>query len=437
MKQPGQGLFGANSRLSRGLSIEIIGLLILCGLFPFWEISRAIYVLFALSALAFMIRCKPALSRDQRLFAYPIYLFITVAIIALANQGFPDRGMNILTSRYLLLLAAVPLVGIYVSWFDVRSNVYLKFALTAVLLGSLALIDILVLDQSRADAGNNAVVFGFVSVSITSVVVASYRTFSARKYGSLAYVVAIVFGVCATLLSGSRGSWIAALAVIVIAVNFYFDRYALGKRLLISGLVILCVGLIGLSVPPVQKRLDNMITIVSPYFTDENQGAFNSASYRIESWRAAWTIGMEHPFLGIGPGNLLDELDAYAERNPDKRGLEKMKHAHNQYMQTFAIAGFAGLAALMIMLAVHGWLFAKYLAKRYPSEVRSLALAGLLLVVVYALHGITAVPFERKKHLLLYGFATASLWGYIQGALAQLREQGGSQVDQGSTSRVN
>ena len=105
------------------------------------------------------------------------------------------------------------------------------------------------------------------------------------------------------------------------------------------------------------------------------------------------------------------------KENPHLEGLQTMKHAHNQYMQTFATSGLTGLLALLAIFICHGWLFAKHMAARYPQEIRDLAFAGVLLVIVYAILSITGVPFDRKKHILLYGFSSASLWGGIMGAL--------------------
>ena len=67
------------SRLSQRLITETGGLLILCGLFPFWETSRAIHVVTALFALIYLLKVKPGLYRDQKLFAFPIYLFIAAS----------------------------------------------------------------------------------------------------------------------------------------------------------------------------------------------------------------------------------------------------------------------------------------------------------------------------------------------------------------------
>jgi len=405
------------NRLTPEALVNAIGLLILCGLFLFWDISRALYVLMALWAMVYLIRFRPVLPRDQLLFSLPIFGFILAHFISLWYHGFPDRGMNMLTSGYFLLLLAVPLVSLFYCQFNPGRNVWMKFLLANILLGAIALIDIFVLDKARANAGNNAVVFGFISVVISSVVIASYRLQRQQKYGAWWYVSALVLGLIAILLSGSRGSWIAALAVAFIATIIFLDRYPLAKRVPIAVIMICCIALLSLSLPQVQKRINHMVEIVAPYITGEQQGPLNSFSYRIEAWKAAAQMGSENPLLGIGPGHFRQALKAYVQQNPELDRLQIMKHAHNQYMQTFATGGVVGLVALLVLLGSHLWLFARYLVGTYPLEVRSFAIAGFLLVIAYALLCITAVPFERKKLILLYGFSSAMLWSCLLGAL--------------------
>ena len=84
-----------------------------------------------------------------------------------------------------------------------------------------------------------------------------------------------------------------------------------------------------------------------------------------------------------------------------------------------------GLIALLALLGSHAWLFARYLRANYPEQVRSLAFTGLLLVVAYSIMSITAVPFERKKLILLYGFCSASLWACLMANLRQRRQRNG------------
>jgi O-antigen ligase len=396
-----------------------VSIFILSTTFLWWDASRAVYVLLSLAALGFLIRYRPQLPRDHRFYAWPIIAYFAATFIAVAYDGFSGSGMNRLTSRFLLLLIAIPLVSVFYTCFDPARNQWTKFVMGCLVMGMLALVDVLVLNEYRAGGGHNQVVFGFSAAAMTSIVIASYHRFKKTRFGTLVFVVALLMGFCAMFLSGTRSSWIAMIAVVFIAMIFYLDRYSLPKRMLVALALIGCVAAGGMSVPLVKERIDEMVVLVTPYVKGEEQTKFNSLRHRVEAWRAAWNMGMTDRVFGVGPGNWKKSLLAYVGQRPHLARLEGINHAHNQFMHTFFISGFVGLISLLVLLSCHCWVFARYLHKRYSTEVRSLALAGFLLVVAYIIHSIPEVPFNGKQYLMMYAFSTASIWGCLLGALRQ------------------
>jgi O-antigen ligase len=151
----------------------------------------------------------------------------------------------------------------------------------------------------------------------------------------------------------------------------------------------------------------------------EEQTRFNNLRYRVEAWKLGWHVGLENKIFGFGPGNTKRAIKAYVQQNPHLKGLEKLNHVHNQFMQTFAMTGLIGLISFLALVICHLWIFIKYLRKGYSLEVRCLALAGLLLLVSYLLKSIPGVPFYGKQYLMMYGFASATIWGCLLGALRE------------------
>lgn len=397
--------------------LQAASVFILATLFLAWDASRVVYVLLSLFALVYLIRFRPRLPRDQRLYSWPILVFVGATFVSLMYHGFPDSGVNILVSRYFLLLLAIPLVSLFFAGFDSGRNPWTGFIIANLVLAILAMVDILLRDVYLASAGHNSAVFGAVTLAMTSCLLASYHWLRKMKYGTVYYLLGILSGACAMLLSGNRSSWIVALVIIFIAIIFYLDRFKLWKRVVISIIVICCITLLSLSVPLVQKRAEVIGDMVAPYLKGEHQTEYNSLRYRVEAWKVAWNLGMTNKAFGIGPGDLKKSLKAYVKERGDLTALAHLNHAHNQYMQTLAISGMTGLVALVVLIISHLWLFSKYLKKQYSVEVRSFAFAGFLLVIVYLIYGVPAVPFYSKQLLMMYGFASASLWGCLLGAL--------------------
>lgn len=402
------------NRLDRDSVIEACSVLIICAPFLFWHLGRAVYVILALYALMLVLRRKtPGLPREQWLFSLPIAAFLIAEAVSLWYHGWPDRGVNILISRYFLLLLSIPLVSLFVLQLSPGKSVWFRFYLAASAIGILALFDILVRQAKRADAGDSAVIFGFVALALTGVVIGSILEMKTRKHGLRWFSLAFVLGLLAVLLSGSRGAWLALVLMLAVAAPFIFARVSWSKRLVTILAIAAILVLTSWSVPTVQKRFDRFIDMVTPYFDGSQPVKLNSVSMRTETWKVGWQLARENPLLGIGPGHFRKRFIAYVETHPEFEGIIEIRHAHNQYIQTLVTSGLIGLAALLAMLVSHLALFSRYLAMRYPAEVRACALAGVLLVVGYVVMSLTGVPFERKKLILVYGFSVASLWSCI------------------------
>ena len=64
---------------------------------------------------------------------------------------------------------------------------------------------------------------------------------------------------------------------------------------------------------------------------------------RMAHWQAGWAMALDHPLVGVGPGN-------YEAAYPDYyvgSWREPLGHAHNYYVNTFAEQGIVGLLTLV------------------------------------------------------------------------------------------
>jgi O-antigen ligase len=68
---------------------------------------------------------------------------------------------------------------------------------------------------------------------------------------------------------------------------------------------------------------------------------------RMAHWQAGWAMAMDHPLVGVGPGN----YEAVYPRYYLGDWLEPLGHAHNYYINTFAETGIIGLVAFLGFIA--------------------------------------------------------------------------------------
>ena len=408
--------------------LNALAIFILATIFLSWDASRGVYVLLSLAALVILIKLRPPMPRDFWLYAWPIIAYVGAAILSVFFNEVTDSAINRIVSRFFLLLLAVPLAGLFCLGYDPKRNIWIGFAIGCIVLGLIAFVETLILDVARARGGYNAAVFGSIALAMTSIVIASYHRLSRMKFGKSLFAGAILMGVCAMLLSGTRTSWIAGIAVLILAMNFYLDRYSLFRRALITLGLIVVIGLAGSTLPIAQKRIEYMIDYITPYVTDAEQPPLNSLSMRVELWKAGWQMGMQDKLFGYGPGITKRKIKNHVKQNPHLRVLMNLSHLHNQFVQSFAMTGLVGLLSLLALFCCHFYLCIKYLGKRYIREVRCLALAGLLLLVIYLIKSIPGVPFFGKYYLMMYGLTSAIIFGSLFGAL---RESPGASATDG------
>lgn len=163
----------------------------------------------------------------------------------------------------------------------------------------------------------------------------------------LAATLVIAAALAATL---SRGAWIGvALGLALMALVW---SRATRRALIGAGLGALLV--IGLAVagviPPIASE---RITILFEYFTPfdvrsvEPDPTNFSLVERMAHWQAGLEMGLDHPVVGVGPGNYEEAYPSYFI----EPWAEPLGHAHNYYVNIFAEMGVVGLAAFLAFIA--------------------------------------------------------------------------------------
>ena len=95
-----------------------------------------------------------------------------------------------------------------------------------------------------------------------------------------------------------------------------------------------------------------VLYVFGAFFDFNSAAALANVSGRIELWRGAWAIVIEHLFLGIGPGAFGTEFTGY------QTGAVFSRYAHNTYLQVAAEQGFVGLMTFLLVIGVimtHAW----------------------------------------------------------------------------------
>jgi hypothetical protein len=222
----------------------------------------------------------------------------------------------------------------------------------------------------------------------------------------LAAAAATALMMTAVALTYSRGAFLA-IAILVLFLLIW--RYIKPGRLALAGLVL--VAIVAVTAPGVLARVGS-IGGVGTLGKQNTKVADGAISGRATEMLAALAVFLDHPFLGVGPGQyvpfysekyqLLDELSF--------RRLPRPREAHNLYVSIGAETGSAGL---LVFFFIVGTLFVglrwtrKFWLRR--SRRRSdLAVAFSLSLVAYLGTGMFLhLSFERYLWFLVAATSAA------------------------------
>jgi O-antigen ligase len=158
---------------------------------------------------------------------------------------------------------------------------------------------------------------------------------ASERLGWFAAAAAICGGI---VLTGSRGALLAAFLVALVWALLAGGRWA--KAVLFAPVA----GALALFVPGVGSRLATLSLLGT---SDGLEVVDPSLEGRLAAQRVASEVLVDHPVLGVGPGNFLAVTQAYLGR----LGLDTLPLApHNQYLEAAAEGGLLGLTAWLLLL---------------------------------------------------------------------------------------
>ena len=232
-----------------------------------------------------------------------------------------------------------------------------------------------------------------------------------RFWGERRRVLRAAAGVCTLLiisgilLTFSRG---AAVALAGLFLTMAALRYIRVRDLVVVGLTITI--LIGVVAPQAIIRLDSLAGVVALLSSDESN-ADGAIVGRATSNLAALNAFLDHPVVGVGPGQYFRRFSQEYGNDLGLRHFVSQRRAHNLYFETAADLGFIGLSAFLAVIGatlLPLWRLRRRLRATRP-ELANLAASFFLSVVAYLYTGVFLhLSYERYFWLLLALAAVAA-----------------------------
>ena len=153
------------------------------------------------------------------------------------------------------------------------------------------------------------------------------------------------------LVSFSRGAWLGlAISVGVMLLAWSPRARRLVPPFVVVLLVVIVLGMFNALPPVIANRIQSVtdnfgvFDVRAVTLTSDNFAVVE----RMAHWQAGWAIFVDHPILGVGPGNYPAVYPNYYIPPWEA----PLGHAHNYYLNMAAEAGVFGLVALLLVLFI-------------------------------------------------------------------------------------
>ena len=257
---------------------------------------------------------------------------------------------------------------------------------------------------SRADghAPLHAILYGNLSLlaGLCCLVGLVWAASQPHRRCWLAWLVAgALGGLLASLLSGSRGGWISLPVVAWLLYRLWWCHWSVCRRWVVG---MLALGLLALPVllpqTGVQSRVAAAVSEVQDTLAGDARGSIGT---RVEIYKGSLALIAERPLLGHGLAGFREGMSERVEQGALIPAVARHWHAHNDLLDAWVKRGLPGLVIVMGLYLIPLWAVLRAWPG-LPASRRSLAMAGLLLPVMFFDFGLSYAFFAYPQALAGY-----------------------------------
>ena len=291
--------------------------------------------------------------------------------------------------------------------------------------GLLALVQRLVVGMERVDGyTHHPITFGDLALAMGLLAWCGRAELRPTRWAALPWL-ALAAGMLASILSASRGGWLALPLVLWPLLRYGFQgepgaqahqggqaNQARAKTSLRALLAVLLALILAYFLPftGVARRIGEAVSDVQAYLSHND--ATTSVGIRLELWKASWRMFLDHPFLGVGRKGFDAALQQLAQQGfLQQSPALTYSSSHNDVLHFLATGGLLDFSCLLMMYAAPLLFFIRIL-RQAPSSAQNPALMGLVLVLCFIGFGLTDVMFWLMMPKVFYIMMISTLVGF-------------------------
>lgn len=374
---------------------------------------------FALLLLAsffyFFTEKRNHLSVEDKTLAYILLALCLAAISAFFIHQNDPKTLD-QSSRYLLFIPILLLI--------LRVSIAPTAVWGGLAIGTLSALTLAL--WQRFSEGNlrpdgymtSAIPFGNLSLTAGVLCIAGITWSGTRTRHALHWRIVLYAGFLAglyvSLVSGSRGGWLATPAVITIFGAAFLRKGNL-KRVMFSTLLIVPLLLaLGLAMQDqIVERYQAAATEMHEYAESNNSAT--SIGLRLEAWKAAMASIAEEPLLGWSYQDYSAHVREMAINKKVNASITTLANTHNNFLEVWLHQGLFGFLAFLALFTVPFWFFCKRLRSN-DRTVQAFALGGACLLASFFIFSLTQVILGRNNGVIFFGLSLVIFWGGMRNA---------------------
>ncbi len=294
--------------------------------------------------------------------------------------------------------------------------------------GAIALWQILGQHAERASGYTNAIQYGNLALCMAAMLALSLMALwhHVGRWVRVFALLAVVAGLEASVLSHSRGGWLALLLAVPLAFAWLYRNRRTMFRASALAIVALLALVAVLNMGTLAQRVDTMEREIHTY--DQRGDADTSVGQRLEHWRFAWDAALEKPLLGWGFSGYMREKAARSAAGMYAPAIVEYKFVHNEVLDQWVKLGITGPAVLLLFYFLPFAMFLPTPRRMHAygndavlgAHALALRLCGCCIPVLYVGFGLTQVFFAHNSGIMFYVFMLMLLWAAVRRLEAQL-----------------
>ena len=369
----------------------------LCGFSFFLPLSKAVGNIFlTLIILAFF--CRIFYKRDDLLINLSAYkkffmvigfLFLAVFLSALTS-GDILRGLKSFLEKYILhAFIILPLLSI--EWDRQKILLAAKLLLLGVVICNFSVIVKAIPHLSDQFWRFGGILSPMIQGSLLAMFLPIYTLLflHLKNFRQKAFALAaLILGIVAILLTGTRGAWLAVVILIPLVVIIYSQKKLKSLSVIFISLTIIAT--ITAMTPALSNRVETITDL-----------KMQSNSERLLMWQSAVEMFKDNPVFGVGYGRYkIAYQTEYISPLAKERTLE---HAHSNFFQMLAECGIVGFSAFVFM-----WIyFSRFALRGWLRDRKFFCLLFFGVLWGMMLHGFTEFNFETSMTSKIFWYSLA------------------------------